>query len=142
MAGVTQTTPGITLHTLPLDLSRFDAAFSSPLFAQLTVLGPGVAMLAVGGQPPPFAWARDTSVALPRPNGPPAATTLSKGSSASLTLSSRLAKRYSTQFFLSLDLSSLASDSTAGPASAERAILPLERALVEALDTVLERKKR
>lgn len=64
MAGVTQTTPGVTLHTLPLDLSRFDAAFSSPLFAQLTVLGPGAAMLAVGGQPLPFAWARDISVAL------------------------------------------------------------------------------
>jgi hypothetical protein len=48
------------------------------------------------------------------------------------------AKRYGRQIFLSLDLSSLG-DGAGG--AAERAMQPMERALVIELDKVLERKK-
>ncbi|GJN90968.1 hypothetical protein Rhopal_003982-T1 [Rhodotorula paludigena] len=132
--------PRVHTHTLVLDLSRFDPAFAQPLFASLSLLSPAAAVLAVGAQPLPFAFAQDTSVAMPRPNAPPAATSISKSASASLALSSRLAKRYHAQIFLSLDLSSLG-DGGGGPATADRAMLPMEKALIVALDQVLPRKR-
>lgn len=55
----------ITTRTLVLDLDRFDAAFAQPLFAQLSVIGPNALLLAVGGQPLPFALMHDAAVAMP-----------------------------------------------------------------------------
>ncbi|GAA5857886.1 hypothetical protein JCM8547_006017 [Rhodosporidiobolus lusitaniae] len=131
--------PCARTHSLVLDLPALDPAFQLPLFAHLSLLAPdGAALLHIGGQPLPFAFARDASVAMPRPNGPPAATSLSKSNSASLALSARLAKRYSRQLFLTLDLSSLG-DGAAG--SADRAMQPMEKALIVELDKLLERKK-
>ncbi|GAA6052222.1 hypothetical protein JCM3770_000804 [Rhodotorula araucariae] len=126
--------PSVQTHTLSLDLFQFDRAFPSPLFCALTLLGDGACLVAVGGEPLPFAWQRDASVAIPRPNAAPAATSLANSASSSLALSQRLARRYNSQVFLSLDLSSLAD-------RADRAMVPMEKALVQALDTVLERKK-
>ncbi|BGP16744.1 hypothetical protein JCM10213_006511 [Rhodosporidiobolus nylandii] len=133
--------PRITTQTLVLDLAPLDPAFQQPLFAHLSLLAPAdnaSAMLFVGGQPLPFSMARDASVAMPRPGAPPSATSLSKSNSTSLSLSSRLAKRYNRQFFLSLDLSSLGDGAAS---AADRAMLPLEKALVVQLDKVLGRKK-
>ncbi|GAA6032284.1 hypothetical protein JCM8097_008098 [Rhodosporidiobolus ruineniae] len=131
--------PRTQVHTLVLDLSSSDAAFTAPLFAQLLLLAPdnstGTAILTLGGAPLPFAMARDASVAVPRPNTVPSATSLSSTSSHSHSLSIRLAKRYARQFFLSLDLSSL------GP-EGDRALGAMEKALVVELDKVLERPGR
>ncbi|GAA5918387.1 hypothetical protein JCM6882_002791 [Rhodosporidiobolus microsporus] len=141
-----RTSPRIHTHSLVLDLPALDPAFTQPLFAHLSLLSSptptggaaGSAMLFVGGAPLPFAMSRDASVAMARPNGLPAATSLSKTNSASLALSTRLAKRYAHQIFLSLDLSSF---SDGGAATADRAMLPLEKALVVELDKVLERRR-
>ncbi|GAA5844639.1 hypothetical protein JCM11251_002132 [Rhodosporidiobolus azoricus] len=141
--------PRIRTHSLVLDLPSLDPAFTQPLFAHLSILNStstptgargagGSVMLFVGGAPLPFAMSRDASVAMQRPNGPPAATSLSKTNSASLALSGRLAKRYGQQVFLSLDLSSLGDG---GAATADRAMMPMERALIVELDKVLERKR-
>ncbi|BGP48718.1 hypothetical protein JCM10450v2_004594 [Rhodotorula kratochvilovae] len=132
--------PSVQTHTLPLDLFPFDAAFTAPLFCALTLLGPNAVLVAVGGQPLPFAFASDASVAMPRPNAPPAGTSLGNSASSSLSLSTRLARRYNSQVFLSLDLSSLG-DGGGGAATADRAMVPMEKALVVALDTVLERRR-
>ncbi|GAA5874472.1 hypothetical protein JCM3774_005729 [Rhodotorula dairenensis] len=132
--------PKITTRTLVLDLDRFDAAFPHPLFAQLSVIGPHAVLLAIGAQPLPFALMQDAAVAMPRPNAGPVATRLSTSASASLALAARLSKRYASQVFLSLDLSSLAG-AGGGPASADRAMLPLEKALLAQLDQVLDRSR-
>ena len=50
------------------------------------------------------------------------------------------AKRYTSQVFLTLDLASLA-DGAGGPSAADRAAVPMEKALVAELDKVLERRK-
>lgn len=50
------------------------------------------------------------------------------------------AKRYTSQVFLTLDLASLA-QGAGGPAAADRAVVPMEKALVAELDKVLERRK-
>ncbi|GAA5987620.1 hypothetical protein JCM10908_007139 [Rhodotorula pacifica] len=133
--------PKITTQTLVLDVDRFDAAFQQPLFAQLSVIGPDAVLLAIGGQPTPFALMTDAAVAMPRPNALPAATSLSTSASGSLPLATRLSKRYAAQIFLSLDLSSL-SDASTGPGASDRAMLPLEKALLVQLDQVLERRQR
>ncbi|POY75726.1 hypothetical protein BMF94_1349 [Rhodotorula taiwanensis] len=131
----------MTTRTLVLDLDRYDAAYSQPLLAQVTVIGPDAVWLAIGGQPAPFSLMQDTAVAMPRPGAvAPAATSLTSSAPASLALASRLSKRYASQVFLSLDLSSLA-DATTGSASSDRAMLPLEKALLVQLDQVLERRR-
>ncbi|GAA5856869.1 hypothetical protein JCM9279_007024 [Rhodotorula babjevae] len=131
--------PSVKAHTLVLDLFPFDAAFSQPLFASVLVLSKGAVLVSVGGQPLPFAFAKDSSVAMPRPNAPPSATSLGHASS-STSLAARLAKRYTSQVFLTLDLASLA-DGAAGPSAADRAAMPMEKALVAELDKLLERRK-
>ncbi|TNY18786.1 hypothetical protein DMC30DRAFT_418538 [Rhodotorula diobovata] len=132
--------PTVHTHTLTLDLFPFDRAFAQPLFASLVVLAKGAVLVSVGGPDPlPFSWAKDSSVAMPRPNGPPSATSLGNAS-ASTTLAARLAKRYTSQVFLTLDLASLA-QGAGGPAAADRAVVPMEKALVAELDKVLERRK-
>ncbi|GAA5972456.1 hypothetical protein JCM8115_002212 [Rhodotorula mucilaginosa] len=136
--------PKVTTQTLLLELDRFDAAFDQLFVAQLSVIGPNALWLAVGAAAQqPFSLMADTAVAMPRPGNtvPPAATSLSTSTSASLALAARLSKRYASQVFLSLDLSSLA-DAGGGPASSDRAMLPLEKALIAQLDQVLERPTR
>ncbi|GAA6018772.1 hypothetical protein JCM10207_005575 [Rhodosporidiobolus poonsookiae] len=128
--------PSISTHTLLLDLFPLSPLFPDPLYAHLSLLSPAAnatAMLFVGGAPLPFAMSRDAAVAVTRPTGPPAATSLSKTSSSSLALSSRLAKRYNRQLFVSLDLSSLPAD------RADQVLAPMESALVVELDKVLGR---
>lgn len=135
--------PKIATQTLLLELDRFDAAFDQLFVAQLSVIGPNALWIAVGAAAQPFALMADTAVAMPRPGNtvPPAFTSLSISTSASLALAARLSKRYASQVFLSLDLSSLA-DAGGGPASSDRAMLPLEKALIAQLDQVLERPRR
>ncbi|BGP55915.1 hypothetical protein JCM8202v2_003522 [Rhodotorula sphaerocarpa] len=134
-------------RTLVLELERFDAAFTHPLFAQLDQLGDKACLVAIGSLPGPSMLMHDAAVALPRLGSssssaaPAGATSISSSASASLSLSARLAKRYASQVFLSLDLSSLA-DAAGGPASSDRALIPLEKALVQQLDQVLERRRQ
>ncbi|KWU43198.1 hypothetical protein RHOSPDRAFT_35203 [Rhodotorula sp. JG-1b] len=135
--------PKITTRSLLLELDRFDAAFDHLFVAQFSVIGPNALWIAVGAAVQPFSLMADTAVAMPRRGNtvPPAATSLSTSTSASLALAARLSKRYASQVFLSLDLSSLA-DAGGGPASSDRAMLPLEKALIAQLDQVLERPTR
>ncbi|GAA5963770.1 hypothetical protein JCM21900_000825 [Sporobolomyces salmonicolor] len=131
-----QVQPQITSRTLVLDLNH--PAVPTPLYAQLNSLRDSL-MLFVGAPPTPFAMSKDSSVAMVRPNGPPASTSLSKTSSASLSLSARLSRRYQRQVFLSLDLSSLADSAGGSNGAPDVFMVPMERALIQELDTLFKK---
>ncbi|GAA5829091.1 hypothetical protein JCM3766R1_003931 [Sporobolomyces carnicolor] len=134
--------PSIVTRTFALDLQH--AAIPYPLALTVNELSPSSVMLFVST--PPAAQSsmmKDTSVAMPNriQTSQCPSTSLSKSTSSSLALASRLAKRYNVQIFVSLDLDQLAE--TAGPGvSKESLMLFVEKALVKRLDEVLPRPSR
>lgn len=61
--------PRMSSRTLVLELERFDAAFTHPLFAQLDQLGDKACLVAIGSLPGPSMLMHDAAVALPVSSG-------------------------------------------------------------------------
>ncbi|GAA5825850.1 hypothetical protein JCM10212_004629 [Sporobolomyces blumeae] len=134
--------PLIETHALPLDLGHSLVPF--PLVAHVSVLSRESLLLFVGGSPvdPSISAMRDSAIAMPNPlgKGPCASTALSINSNLSKSLSSRLAKRYSIQLVVSLDLATVSD--LVGGSSLDPVVFALEKALVQQLDRVVPPRRR
>ncbi|GAA5879619.1 hypothetical protein JCM16303_003278 [Sporobolomyces ruberrimus] len=139
------TTPSITTRTLPLDLQHPGIPF--PLTLIVNSLSTSSVMLFISTPPATSSSImKDTSVAMPNRNsnlkGPCPSTSISKSTTSSLSLASRLAKRYNLQIFISLDLDQLLETvgSGGGGLSKDNLILFVEKSLVKQLDTFLTKR--
>ncbi|GAA6018081.1 hypothetical protein JCM11491_003311 [Sporobolomyces phaffii] len=133
--------PSIVTSTHALDLQH--PAIPYPLTLVVNRVSPVSVMLFIST--PPAAQSsimKDTSVAMPNRNQNLAcpSTSISKSTSSSLSLASRLAKRYDVQIFVSLDLDQLAETAGTG-VTKESLMLFVEKSLLRQLDDLLPRRR-
>ncbi|GAA5897965.1 uncharacterized protein JCM6883_000877 [Sporobolomyces salmoneus] len=134
--------PSIVTKTFSLELEHPGIPY--PLTLIVNQLSPSSIMLFISTPPASqSSIMKDTSVAMPNrlQNFACPSTSLSKSTSSSLSLASRLAKRYNIQIFVSLDLDQLAE--TAGPGvTKESMMLFVEKSLLKQLDQILPRSAK
>ncbi|GAA5842765.1 hypothetical protein JCM5353_007534 [Sporobolomyces roseus] len=139
-------TPAIQTRTILLPLANA-SLLPFPLVLQLVQLSSKSIMAFVSTPPMNQSnMMKDTSVAMPNSrhsNNACPSTSLSKSTNTSLSLSSRLAKRYKVQIFVSLDLSALSEILAGGGiATIEMVLLEMEKSLIKELDKMLPREKK
>ncbi|KDE06761.1 hypothetical protein MVLG_02957 [Microbotryum lychnidis-dioicae p1A1 Lamole] len=146
------TTSSITSQSYPLPLNTPHSSLP-PLYVQVTRLRQSV-LLSLGSSTSStssYALMPDFSVAFPpmkHPRGSTSssttATALSRSTPQSLLLSGKLAKRYQTQIYLSLDLGSFSAAASSASINGEldpMLWLEVEKGLINVLDRVLGRER-
>ncbi|GAA5998296.1 hypothetical protein JCM5350_005220 [Sporobolomyces pararoseus] len=133
----TELSPSIVTNTFSLDLQH--PAIPYPLTLIVNQLSSVSVMLFISTPPASqSSMMKDTSVAMPNriQNSACPSTSVSKSTTSSLALASRLAKRYNSQIFVSLDLDQLAETVGTG-VTKESLMLFVEKSLVKKLDEFL-----